>query len=384
MRIAIFTNNYLPNPYGVSSSIESFRVELERKGHVVYIFAPEFKGHVDWNPNIYRYPAIDVTFRGVRYPIAIPFSYKISRILEKLEIDIVHAQHPNLLGWEAKRWAKKKNVPLIFTWHTLYDQYAHFVPFVSEKLAAWWSIGNARRFANKANHVIVPTPSVKEIIKKWGVKNENITAIASGIDEEKFVEADGEKIRKKYEINQDEVLILLVSRLTAEKNVNFIFKSFLSVFIENKKMKFLVVGGGGEKEKLEKMITKNGLDKQVYFAGMVKQEEVKNYYAAADIFVYASKSETQGMILTEAMYMGLPIVAVKAPGAQDMVGNFVTGILTNEDKDEFSKAAVKLAEDENLRKKYSSNAKKIALQNYTAKACTQKLLKVYGNRIKNS
>ncbi|EKE25562.1 MAG: glycosyl transferase group 1 [uncultured bacterium] len=380
MRIALFTNNYLPNPYGVSSSIESFRVEFEKMGHTVYIFAPHFKGYVDENPNVFRYPAIEITLRGVRYPIAIPFSYKISRILKNLEIDVIHAQHPNLLGWVAKRWAKKKKIPLIFTWHTLYDRYAHFVPLVPTAISAWWSISNAKRFANKANYVVVPTPSVKKIIQDWGVTNKNIIAIPSGIEEGKFIDPNGVVIKDKFEIKKDDFVILLVSRLTAEKNVEFIFDSLIPILKAEEKIKFLVVGGGNKRKDLEKNVIENSLSAQILFGGEVGQKEIKNYYAAADIFVYASKSETQGMILTEAMYMGLPIVALRAPGVRDMVGNFITGILIKENKNEFSSAVLKLMKDGELRKQYSDKSKLVAFENYTAKVCAKKLLQIYNEK----
>ncbi|KKQ11412.1 MAG: Glycosyl transferase group 1 [Candidatus Moranbacteria bacterium GW2011_GWE1_36_7] len=170
MKIAIFTNNYLPNPFGVSMSIESFRKEFKKLGHSVYIFAPDFKGYVDEDKSaclgssrVFRYPALDLKFKNVRFPIAFPYSYRVDRILEKLEIDVIHSQHPNLLGWQARRWAKKKNVPLVFTWHTLYDQYAHFAPFIPSKLAAWWTIKNAVGFANNADQIVTPTPSVTKM-----------------------------------------------------------------------------------------------------------------------------------------------------------------------------------------------------------------------------
>lgn len=384
MNIAIFTNNYLPNPYGVSSSIESFRIEFEKMGHTVYIFAPRFKGYVDENSNVFRYPAIEITFRGVCYPIAIPYSYKISRILKKLDIDVIHAQHPNLLGWVAKKWANKKGTPLIFTWHTLYDKYAHFVPLVPTAISAWWSIGNARRFANKADCVVVPTPSVKSIVKSWGVVNKNIVVVPSGIEEGKFTAPNKVIIRDKFKIKKEDFVILLVSRLTAEKNVEFVFESLIPILKDEKKVKLLVVGGGNKREELEKIVIENKLEDQILFAGEVHQKEIKNYYAAADIFVYASKSETQGMILTEAMYMGLPIVAVKAPGAQDMVGNFVTGILTKEYNEEFSFAVLKLYQEKEIRKQYSQNAQKSAFENYTSQICAQNLLKIYEDAIERN
>ncbi len=377
MNIAIFTNNYLPNPYGVSMSIESFRREFEKQGHTVYIFAPNFKGHVDENSNVCRYPSLDMKFRGVRYPIAIPFSSKISRVLENLEIDVIHAQHPNLLGWAAKRWAKKKNVPLIFTWHTLYDQYAHFTPLVSEKIAAWWAIGNAVRYANKCDQIVTPTRGVAEIIKNWGVTNENIVAIASGVNENEFENPDGKAVRKKIGIIDDETLLVFIGRITAEKNVCFLMRAVAEVLKKDRKIKFLVCGGGDQNMAMQKIAEDADILKQTIFAGLVPNEQRKNYFAAGDIFVHASKSETQGMVLTEAMYMGLPVVAVKATGVNDLVGNFVTGILTSENESEFSAAVEKLIADNGLRGKFSENAKRVARENYTSSVCAKKMLEIY-------
>ena len=201
MRIAVFTNNYLPNPYGVSGSVESFRKEFESQGHEVFIFAPKWKGYADKNPRVFRYPAVETNVK-IKFPLAIPYSRKISSFLRKLDLDIIHSQHPNLLGSAAMRWAKKKNIPLVFTWHTLYDQYAHFAPFVPRRLAAWWTIRNARNFANRSDVVITPTPSVIEIIRKWGVANNNITSVPTGVEEEQFASPDRSGIRKKYNIKE--------------------------------------------------------------------------------------------------------------------------------------------------------------------------------------
>ena len=192
-------------------SIESFRKEFERLGHTVYVFAPEFKGYVDENQNVFRYPAIDFKFKNVHFPLVIPYSYKIGRILEKLEIEVIHSQHPNLLGWVAKRWAKKKKAPLVFTWHTLYDQYVHFVPgFVPKKFAAWWIIKNAVKYANKVDQIITPTPSVAKIIQAWGVENLKLVSIPSGVNEKEFSNVDGYSIRKEIGILEGELLLVFV------------------------------------------------------------------------------------------------------------------------------------------------------------------------------
>jgi glycosyltransferase involved in cell wall biosynthesis len=382
MNIAIFTNNYLPNPFGVSMSIESFRKEFERLGHTVYVFAPAFKGFIDENQNVFRYGAIDLKFKGVRFPIVIPYSYHIDRILEKLEIDVIHCQHPNLLGWQARRWAKKKKVPLVFTWHTLYDQYTHFVPFfIPKKFSIWWTIKNAVNYANKADQVIIPTESIKKIIQEWGVKNENIIAIPTGVNSQQLDDYDGIGIRNKFEIKNDEILLVLLTRLTQEKNIEFLFRAVIEVLRNNAKVKFLACGDGDLLEVMKNIVKKNNVEDQVIFAGFVPNDVKKNYYAAGDIFVFASKSETQGMIISEAMYCGLPVVAIDATGVRDMVKNDETGFLVGEDVDEFFSAVLKLAEDADLRKKFSENAMKVAKEEYTSEICGAKMLKVYADVI---
>jgi len=382
MRIAIFTNNYLPNPYGVSGSVESFRKEFERLGHEVFIFAPSWKGYQDKNPNVFRYPSIDIKLK-IKFPLAIPYSQRVDKIIEELKLDIIHAQHPNLTGSAAARWARKKNIPLVFTWHTLYDQYAHFVPFfVPQKLAAWWTIRNGKNYANQADAVITPTPSVVQIIKNWGVTNKNIHSIPTGVEENEFQNPDRDKIREKFGVKDDEILLIVLTRLTAEKNVEFLLECAIEVLKKNQRVKFLICGEGDLEDSLRLRAKKSGFGERIIFTGIIPDEEKRNYYASGDVFVYASKSETQGMILTEAMYAGLPIVAVRATGVRDIVEDGETGFLVSEDKKEFGNAVEKLIRDENLRKKFGEAAKGVAREKYTSSICVQKMLRVYENAIK--
>jgi glycosyltransferase involved in cell wall biosynthesis len=381
MRIAIFTNNYLPNPYGVSSSIESFRKQFEKQGQTVYIFAPNYKNYQDINPNVFRYPSLDIEFK-IKFPLAIPYSRKMDRIIEKLDLDIIHSQHPNLLGSAAKKWAQRKNIPLIFTWHTLYNQYTHFVPLIPNKIASKYIINKAVKYANESNFVITPTNSVKDIIKNWGVANKNIEAIPTGIEEEFYRNPDRNKIRNKFNIKDNEILLLLVSRLTQEKNIEFLFDSVIKVLKNNSNVKFLISGDGYLLPKLKNIARENNLENKIIFKGIVPKEELKNYYSAGDIFVYSSKSETQGMIVSEAMYCGLPIVAVNATGICDLVQNNVNGFLTAENENEFATVAQKLVYNEELRKNFSEASQKIARNNFTDQICASKMLKVYESLIK--
>ncbi len=191
------------------------------------------------------------------------------------------------------------------------------------------------------------------------------------------------KIREKYQIKDDETVLLLVSRLTEEKNISFLFDVVAEVLKKNPKAKFMLVGDGYLKAELEKESQKRNLDQQIIFAGLALAEEIKNYYAAGDIFVYASKSETQGMIITEAMYMGLPIVAVKATGIESLVEENVNGFLTAENKEEFIKTTQKLLDDAALRQKMSAESSRIAREKYTASASAEKMLQVYVEAIEH-
>jgi len=375
MRIAIFTNNYLPNPYGVSNSVESFRKKFESWSHQVFIFAPREKNYQDKNPRVFRYPSINTNIR-FKFPLPIPFSRKIAKLITETDLDIIHSQHPNLLGGVALKWTRKKKIPLVFTWHTLYDHYANFAPFLPSSWVARWTINNAVKYANQADLVIAPTESIIGILRKWGV-TVPIEAAASGVEEALFQNGERESIRKKFNIKEDEILLLLVSRLTEEKNVNFIFQVLVKLLKKNKQVKFLVVGDGYQLPKLKAIVEKENLKEKIIFGGLVKKEDLKNYLAAGDIYVGASKSETQGMNMSEAMYMGLPIVAVSATGTDSLVRNGENGILVPENAKEFEKAVEKLVADSDLRKKMSLASAKIARENFTDEVCARKMLEIY-------
>lgn len=375
MKIGIFTNNYLPNPYGVTGSVESFRQEFEKLGHEVYIFAPRYAEYADTNPSVFRYPSLDINVK-FRFPVPIPWSGKMDRIIDGLELDIIHVQHPNLLGAAGLRWARRKSIPVVFTWHTLYDRYAHFAKVIPEKLAAKWLIRQAASFANRCDQVIVPTESIKAIIRGWGVSNPNVAAVPTGIDERLFEKSNRFRIRQALKIKENDLVLLLVSRLTQEKNVMFVMQAVAPLIQENVKIKFIVVGGGDHLDSMRRVTHEYQIEDQVFFAGEVPRAEVKDYYAAADMFVYGSTSETQGMIITEAMYAGLLIVAVAATGVSDQVTSGVNGTLVPEDVNEFRWAVERLISHPDLRAKYQREAK-FRSQQHIAPVCAAKMLAIY-------
>jgi glycosyltransferase involved in cell wall biosynthesis len=232
------------------------------------------------------------------------------------------------------------------------------------------------KYANQTDLVIAPTKSIIGILRKWGV-TVPIEAVASGVEEEFFQNADRESVRKKFNVKEEETLLLLVSRLTGEKNVDFIFHALKDLLKKNNQVKFLVVGEGYLLPKLKMLAEKEGLKEKIIFSGLVSKSELKNYLAAGDIYVGASQSETQGMNVSEAMYMGLPIVAVKATGTDSLVKNGENGILVSENAKEFSRAMEKLIADNDLRRSMSLASARIARENFTDEVCSRKMLEIY-------
>ncbi|MEA3322983.1 MAG: glycosyltransferase, partial [Patescibacteria group bacterium] len=357
------------------------RQGLITMGHTVYIFAPQWGDEVNKNEkDVYRYPSVKVPAK-IEASMVVPYSSKMDKIIEELDIDVIHAQHPNLLGTVAGKWAIKKGIPIVFTWHSLYNRYAHYISFVPEKLAGKWAMKNAAGFASDCDHIIVPTDSIVDVIHDAGVEHNRISTVSSGVDEDLFANPDGKKIKNQYNITDDKIVLGTVSRLTEEKNVIFLAESLAEILQKNKDTIFLCGGEGDLQDEMEEIFKDKNVSEQVIFTGKVARCDVKHYLDANDIFVYASTSETQGTIVTENMYIGKPIVAVGENGVGDLIENGVNGISVPEDKKEFIEATQKLLDDKNLCEVIGKKAYRIAREKYTTTVCTKNMLDVYQKAI---
>ncbi len=374
MRIGIFTNIYLPIISGVVTIIENYRQELERQGHQVFIFAAENRGYKDENPRVFRFKSIDLNYK-ISYPLPIISSSRISRIIKKINLDIVHSQHFFVCGQIAWYYAKKFNVPLVFTQHTRYEYYTHYVPYLPQEISKPLALSLRAFYANFCDAVIAPTEDIKNSLLKYKVKTP-IFILPSGIDLDRFSQANGKAIREKYNINEDKSVLLTVARLAPEKNISFLLKSFKKVSFKNPNIYFIIIGDGPSKKALMSESDKLGLKNKIIFTGKVDWQKIPSFYKAADIFLFSSFSEVQPTVITEAMASGLPIVAIKASGIKDAVIDGENGILTPNSIDEFSKKVLKLVDNNELRKKISEKAEKMA-KNFSAENATKKLFNLY-------
>ena len=379
MNIGFFTNTYLPAVSGVTTVIENYREELEKQGHNIFIFAAKYPNYHDKNPNVFRFKSIDLNYK-ISYPLPIISSPRIGRIIKKLNLNIIHTHHFFLSGQIAWYYAKKLNLPLVFTYHTRYDLYTHYVP-LPEELSKPLARILSTLFANSCNAIIAPTKSIKELQIERGVKKP-IYVIPSGINLDKFQKTNNkEKIREKYRIKQDKILFLTVARLAPEKNISFLLKAFQKINKVRKNTCFIIVGDGPEKENLKKESKKLGLAEKIIFTGKIPNAKIFSFYKETDIFLFASFSEVQPTIFTEAMASGLPIIAIKANGAKDVIINGENGFLSSYNLDKFVKIAVMLIHNKKLRKRISETAKKKA-HNFSVENSTKKLLSFYKKLLK--
>ncbi|MFP4496914.1 MAG: cob(I)yrinic acid a,c-diamide adenosyltransferase [Vulcanimicrobiota bacterium] len=373
MKIGIFTNAYKPMISGVVNSIELIRKGLKKLGHNVYIFAPRFQDYKDKEIGIFRFMSVNLTSM-IQYPLAIPYSPRISSIIDRVNLDIVHSHHPFLLGELGANVAEKHDIPLVFTWHTQYEQYSHYVP-LPQNLVKTLTRASVTKYVEKCDQVICPSPTILAEINKYGFETP-VQLLPNAIDLNQFKNVSPKSVQEKYGIKKDEKLLLYVGRLGQEKNLMFMLQAFKNAVEEAPDTKLMIVGQGSELENLRYSAKQMGLADKVILPGPVEYSEIPAYYAAGYAFVMTSTTEVKPLALLEAMASGLPVVAVAAAGSSDTVNDGYDGILTGLDRDRYSEALIRILKNKELRDSYSDNASKTAEQ-YSIEATSKKLERLY-------
>lgn len=356
--VAMFTNNYLPFIGGVPISIQRLRQGLKSMGKKVLIVAPDYRNKVGDNGSVYRLPNMLEFGDRREFRMANIFHLAVRRRLLEFRPDIIHLHHPVWVGSLGLFWARRFGIPAVYTYHTRLEHYAHFVSLPGPLFRNLISHYLIRRFANKCDGIIVPTYSAEEYLRLIGVKKE-IFVQPTGIDFDAMRdvdETDVQQLRDELGIGSEKVLVS-VSRLSKEKNLDFM----LEAAAELKKrcrvpFRFVIVGDGNERRRLEKRIRTLQLESTVILAGSVKPQDIPRYYNLGDIFLFASKTETQGMVILEAMAAGLPVVAVRSSGIDDVVRDEVNGFKTPENSDKWCARIHDLLTDEDRRAKMAEEA----------------------------
>src|SRR6056297_37010 len=324
MNILMMTNTYLPHVGGVARSVDWFTREFREMGHRVVVVAPEFVSMPVNEKDVVRIPAIQ-NFNGSDFSVVVPIPGFLRRHLDTFSPDIVHSHHPFLVGSTAVRIASQREIPLVFTYHTNYEQYTHYVPGDSPRMKKF-AIQLAKGYCNIADHVVTPSESIEKILRERGVKTP-ITSIPTGIRVKDFSSGDRSGFRKRFNIPENNFLAGHLGRLAPEKNLEFLARSVREFIKKVPESSFLVVGSGPSEKSIKKIFSEEGLADRLYMAGKLDGQDLVDAYHAMDIFTFASKSETQGMVIAEAMAASLPVIALDAPGIREVVKDGENGRL---------------------------------------------------------
>jgi len=379
LKIGTFTDSYKPYTSGVVRSIDTFSSEFLTLGHEVFIFAPNYPNCPKEN-RVFRFPSVPAPTHP-NFSLALPFSFRIRNVVENLNLDVIHVHSPFLLGRVGARYAKRLGIPLVFTFHTLYEEYVHYVPFargITKDLTQRLSSD----FCNQCDLVITPTKVIADHLKSLGVKTPVIN-IPTGIQVQEFTSGDTNWLREKFNIGKDKKVLLCVGRLGKEKNLEWLLESTARIEKEFPAIHLVIVGGGPEEENLKQKTEELKINDKVTFTGVLPKEKVINCYRGSDLFIFASVTETQGLVIGEAKAAGLPVVAVKAYGVSEMVEDGKDGFLTDLSQEEFANRVLLLLKDEYLRKKMSKEAV-INVNKISARNCALKLLHCYLDLLKKN
>jgi 1,2-diacylglycerol 3-alpha-glucosyltransferase len=374
VRIGLFTNNYRPFCGGVTISVDTLRRGLQGWGHEVWTFAPRFPGAAETDPHVVRFPSIP----AMTYPefaLAVPWSRRIGRQVRRLDLDVFHAHHPFLLGPAARRMARRRGRPLVFTYHTRYEKYAHYVP-LTRPLVEAAALRLSSRFASRADAVIAPSVLVRDQLQARGVTTP-IAVVPTGVDLARFRPLERAAAQRALALPAAEPLVLYVGRLDREKSVDRVLLAFERIAGTLGGAHLWLVGQGKEAEPLRRLAAGLSAAPRIHFAGVRAHEDLAAWYQAADLFLFASETETQGLVLAEAAACGLPAVAVIAPGCEEVVRDGETGVLTKSNPAALAEAAIGLLLDGERRAGMAVRARRVAEADFDVALQITRTLQVY-------
>ena len=380
MRIGIFTDTYPPYINGVSTSIASLEKALRQKGHEVYIVT------VNADNLSYKYENDDHIIRIPGIPTGI-YDYRLTGIyplrainkIKKWNLDVIHSHTEFGVGTFARILAKQFDIPLVHTYHTMYEDYVHYITKgyfnkSSKKLAEYFT----KFYCDKtAKELIVPSKKTYDLFKEKYKVNKTVHIVPTGIDVERFFKEkqnakDLELLKKDLKIKKDDFVITYVGRLAQEKNIEFLLKNHTKL---NKKIKLLIVGSGPDLEHFKKMSKDLKIEDRIIFTGAIPHYDIPAYYAISNVFVTASITETQGLTIIEAMAASVPVVCSDDEAFRDAVVDDLNGFLFKKDK-EYLKAIETLYNDKEKYKKMCEQAR-ITAESHSLKYFAEQVLDVY-------
>lgn len=341
VRIGFFTDTYFPQVSGVATSIRTLKNELEKQGHEVYIFTTTDPDADEFEKDIVRMPSVPfISFTDRRIVVrGLWFAYQIAK---ELELEIIHTHTEFGTGFLGKMVANRLRIPVIHTYHTMYEDYLHYI--ANGKVVRPSHVKHfIKMFVNHSTGVVCPSKRVVDTLKRYEV-DVPMRIIPTGIDVSRFsrpdiTKKDTDQLRDKLGLHTDDLMILSLSRISYEKNIHVIVQQFPEVLMSYPNARLVIVGKGPYREDLEELSRQLGVEDYIQFTGEVPHEDVAYYYHAADYFVSASTSETQGLTYAEAIASGTQCIVEGNDYLNQLLNDESLGITFEQDAD-FSESFV--------------------------------------------
>jgi len=357
MRIGLMTDMYRPTISGVVNFLVAYKRALEDLGEDVYVLT--FGDYPDEEERVIRSPSIPLN-KDVGVYLGLDLGSTAKSLCQSM--DVLHVHHPFLSGQLALYYGRKWNIPVVFTSHTRYERYAHYVPLVPESLTRAVLDAYMPRFFNQCDLVIAPSPSTYRTLSEYGVET-RIEMVPNGIDLDLFASSREELRPEGLGIMPGDLVLIYVGRMAKEKNVDFLLEAYALALTEVPNLCLLLLGSGPEYEALQEMSRDLGVEARLRFMGDVPYEHVPGYLMMADLFVMPSGGEVHPLSILEAFAAGLPVVGAQVPGVADVIADGVNGRLVRHTVSSFSHAIVSLARDPDARARMGREASKEGSRN---------------------
>ena len=388
MRIGIFTETYTPYISGLVTSEVMLKNALEKQGHEVYIVTANlesFKYEYNEEERVLRIPGIPTGIYDSRMSSIYPIR-AINKI-KSWKLDVIHSQTEFAIGTFARIFAKQYNIPLVHTYHTLYEDYVYYITKGYFKRSSKKIVEYLTRFycETTATELIVPTTKIYKLFKEKYKFEKNIHIIPTGIEVERFyIEnidiKEVKSLQEALKLTKKDFVILFVGRLAAEKNIEFLINSAKELNKKYKDIKLLIVGDGPDKEKYEKLAKKLKMENNIIFTGKVSWEDMPYYYHISDVFATASKTETQGLTVIEAMASNVVPICIEDEAFLSMVTDELNGLFFK-NEEQYQKQIIRLYENKGELAKLDKQAR-IQAEHYSSKNYADRVLEVYERAIK--
>lgn len=357
MRVGIFTESYPPLINGVSTSVQTLTAQLEAAGHDVFVFTSRYPRYKDERPGVYRYPSVNALVEP-DYVVPVPFSPVITRAIASLKLDIVHSQSPFFLGLVARRTARALNLPHIATNHTLYTEYAHYLPLPTVGATRHLLVRWMHKFYNSCDHVLAPSELTRRVLVDRCRVETPVSVVPTAIPAPPYVLARPAGTRQEFGLPPDARILLYVGRLAPEKNLDLLLRAFAVITGKTSDTYLVLAGSGKSRHALESHAKSLGVHRRTRFAGFLSRTKLDPLYQAADIFLFPSKTETQGLAVGEALAAGLPCIVVNAGGAPEAIRNGIDGFLVEDRPEAMAARTLELLADPAAHRRMSEEAKR--------------------------